>query len=98
MIGPLSPSEAASVRLLQALKTLDYQFVTPGRDTYHANRLRRAFDPARSLADLFGWNRRVPLRSIDPEIRDLMNAGELLARVPFGRCQSRVACGTLGDV
>jgi methylase of polypeptide subunit release factors len=27
-----------------------------------------------------------------------MNAGELLARVPFGRCQSRVACGTLGDV
>ena len=86
----------ALVRLLEALQSRGYRFVTPSRSTHRRVLRRPDKQEALCLRDVFGWN--LPFRAhvVDKGVLDVMrSAGVLEERDEY--CTSKIRVSSLGN-
>lgn len=81
--------------LLRALKTANYDFVTPTPAT-HARVLANRPAEARSLRDIFGWSLPFDPDLLPAALWDLIQQGDLVEDLD-GRFKSRLRVSALGD-
>ncbi len=91
-------ADDAAAALLRTLKQHGYHFVTPTRDTYHLNRLRRPLRGQSTLTDVFGWSRRFRPGMLPLAVLKLMKSGGLIAARNFGLPRSSLACASMDDL
>lgn len=88
--------DLALVELGRALKSAGYRFTTVTPET-HARVLRREPRSARTLCDVFGWNRAFARETLSPELLTLADRAGVLA--PEGaQLRSTVRFSSLGDL
>lgn len=85
----------ALVELLLRLKELGYRFTAVNPAT-HARVLARERDASPTLRDIFGWNRPFHESHIDPRVRELMEAADILRDGSDG-LRSTLRVASLGD-
>jgi hypothetical protein len=94
----MTPEQAALVALGQALQRSGYEFVTVTPETHrrvNARAQRSGRASARSLRDIFGWNRAFEPERLPESMLAQLRAADALE--PFGeRLRSRVRFSTLG--
>ena len=90
------PADTALVRLGQRLRESGYRFITPTPLTHERVNAREHNRQARSLRDVFGWNRPFEPSLIAPEL-DLMSQADMIEERD-GLLQSKVRWSSLDDL
>ena len=88
--------DAALVELGRALHRSGYRFVTPTPETHRRVNSRNGDQAARSVRDVFGWNRPFEKAVLRPDVLDLMESGGVLARCG-GHFRSNVRFSSLAN-
>lgn len=84
--------------LLAELSRLDYRFITVTPDTHALVNARRPGALARSLRDVFGWNRPFHAEALSPKLRELLEAAEGLERLEDGTCRATLRVSSVGHL
>ncbi|HEX5056467.1 MAG TPA: class I SAM-dependent methyltransferase [Gammaproteobacteria bacterium] len=90
------PVVCALLRVGRWLRDSGYHFITVTPST-HARVLRRAFGPAESLADIFGWNLPFNPDLLPPHILCELNIANVVERSDNNLLRMRIRFSTLGD-
>ncbi len=80
------PEKAALLALVRFLDRQGYDFVTPTPATHKRLLRKRGSARAGNLRDIFGWS--LPFSKVDPDIRELMEAADIIDAAEGGRLRS----------
>ena len=94
----MTESDAALLRLLEALKRRGYRFVTPTPATHARVVARSDRREARDLVDILGWSLPFERARIDGELLALLEAGGALTAAGDGLWRSRLRVSALKGV
>ncbi len=84
--------------LLASLAELDYRFTAVTPETHALVLARTASEPARTLRDVFGWNRSFSPDIVPSGVFDLLRAAGACEQLPDGRWRARVRVASVGHL
>jgi methylase of polypeptide subunit release factors len=91
------PEDEALTRLLNALAAAGYEFIAVTPDTHARVVARKAWQEARDLRGVFGWNLPFQPRLLPPAMLDMLRQAEMLEEAGEGRLKSRIRVASLAD-
>ena len=81
---PLTASEQAARKLLEALEAADYQFTAPTPETHRRVVARASMRTAHNLRGVFGWSLPFDEGLVGPDILALLRGARFLREAPSG--------------
>jgi SAM-dependent methyltransferase len=98
LLANATPSPAGLVQLGRQLREAGYRFTTPTPATHRLVNGRPSNQRARSVRDVFGWNRPFEPSVLPPELFEATRAAGACAPLGAGLWQARVRFSSLNDL
>ncbi|HEX8539168.1 MAG TPA: SAM-dependent methyltransferase, partial [Cystobacter sp.] len=92
----MNSQDEALIELGRALRSAGYHFITVTPETHRRVNARRSAETARSLREVFGWNRPFTAEVLPPRMLALLDGAWMVEKQPDGRLRSLVRYSNLG--
>ncbi|HLM44967.1 MAG TPA: class I SAM-dependent methyltransferase [Myxococcaceae bacterium] len=92
----MNSQDEALLELGRALRAAGYHFITVTPETHRRVNARRSSEEARSLRDVFGWNRPFTAGLLPSALLALLEGARMVEKQPDGRLRSLVRYSSLG--
>ncbi|OJH42634.1 SAM-dependent methyltransferase [Cystobacter ferrugineus] len=92
----VNTQDEALLELGRALRSAGYHFITVTPETHRRVNARRFSETARSLRDVFGWNRPFAAELLPAPLLALLDRARMVEKQPDGRLRSLVRYSSLG--